>query len=243
MANVNPISLRYPFELRDQPPEIVQAHRYAFSGLVDLNQAIAALKAQLDAKTTTTITSASSSSGGGVIPVPTPFPFPGLGAVRDLTGSTAYTVLAADNGILLILSDSSPVTLTLDSAMTTPYFLFASNFGSANVTLSPTSGTINQPTLDVGGLYLIVFDGANWKASALLAPLPNFADDETPSGLINSSNVTFTLAHSPSPAASLELFLNGLVQNRGVDYTLSTNTITFTSAPVTGSTLLGWYRY
>lgn len=73
---------------------------------------------------------------------------------------------------------------------------------------------------------------------------PNFADEEVPSGSINGSNVTFTLAHPPSPAASLILSLAGLVQwqNASGDYTLSGATITFGTAPAVGP-LLAWYRY
>jgi hypothetical protein len=127
--------------------------------------------------------------------------------------------------------------------MTTPYFFFASNFGSSNVTLLPTSGSINQPTIDVGGFYMVVFDGTNWENTALFVTL-NFADEEIPTGTINSINVTFTLAHTPSPPASLELFLAGLLQwqNASGDYTLSGSTITFLAAPVAGP-LLAWYRF
>lgn len=72
----------------------------------------------------------------------------------------------------------------------------------------------------------------------------SFADGETPAGTINSSNKIFTLAHVPSPASSLQLYLNGaLQQSAGGDYTLSSLTITFNSAPLTGSILLAWYRY
>lgn len=70
------------------------------------------------------------------------------------------------------------------------------------------------------------------------------ADGETPSGLINSSNTVYTLVHTPSPAFSLQLYLNGALQQAGGgDYTLSSATITFNSAPLTGSILLAWYRY
>lgn len=94
--------------------------------------------------------------------------FAGLGAPNNQTGQTAYTVQSTDNGIFLILGDSSAVTVTLNSALTVPYFLFASNFGPSNVTLVPTTGSINQNTLDVGGLYIIAFDGTNWWNSALI---------------------------------------------------------------------------
>lgn len=71
-----------------------------------------------------------------------------------------------------------------------------------------------------------------------------FADAEVPSGSINSSNVTFTLAHTPSPSGSLALFLNGQeLIAAGADYTLSTATITMTAAPKTGDVLIAFYRY
>lgn len=76
--------------------------------------------------------------------------------------------------------------------------------------------------------------------------VPNFADNETPSGTIDGSNLVFTLAHTPSPAASLDLFKNGqLMIAGGVDYTLATATITFTagSKPFTGDSLICSYRY
>lgn len=72
----------------------------------------------------------------------------------------------------------------------------------------------------------------------------NFADNETPTGSINSSNVTFTLAHTPNPAASLNCFRNGVQQRAGgADFTLATATITYGSAPLTGDTLICNYRY
>lgn len=74
---------------------------------------------------------------------------------------------------------------------------------------------------------------------------PSFSDGETPSGAVNGSNAVFTLAFAPSPAASLELYLNGLRMESGQDYSLSGNTITFflASTPQTGDLLLANYRY
>ena len=72
-----------------------------------------------------------------------------------------------------------------------------------------------------------------------------FADQEVPSGVINSVNTIFTLAFTPSPANSLQLVLNGLTQKQGFDYTLSGLTITFLSGsiPQTNDELVAWYRY
>jgi hypothetical protein len=74
----------------------------------------------------------------------------------------------------------------------------------------------------------------------------NFADNETPSGTINGSNASFTLAHAPSPTDSLQLYLNGQIQTQGVDYTLVGTTITFVTAPDVGFSGLpfkAFYRY
>ena len=164
----NPINVRYPFELKDQPHEVVQAHRFAFQGLVDLNQAIASLKSQIGAVKTGTTTVV---SGGGSSTIINGTNFPGLGGARDLTGLTSYTSLPADNGILLIFNDASPVAVSLDSAMATPYFLFMTNFGAGTATLTPTSGTINGSasfSLPQNYFSMVVFDGSNWHVSALL---------------------------------------------------------------------------
>ncbi len=71
-----------------------------------------------------------------------------------------------------------------------------------------------------------------------------FQDAETPSGTIDGVNDTFTLAVAPDPAGSLELNKNGVVQKPGVDFTLSSSTITFLAGaiPQTGDSLLAWYR-
>jgi hypothetical protein len=75
--------------------------------------------------------------------------------------------------------------------------------------------------------------------------LPQFSDGETPTGLVNGANTIFTLALAPSPSSSLTLYLNGLRQDQGVDYTISGSTITFAtvSVPMTGDILLANYRY
>jgi len=65
----------------------------------------------------------------------------------------------------------------------------------------------------------------------------SFVYDETPSGTINSSNTSFTIASTPV-AGSLTLYRDGQrLIGGGADYTLSGTTITFVTAPTTGSTL------
>jgi hypothetical protein len=68
--------------------------------------------------------------------------------------------------------------------------------------------------------------------------LSNRVTRETPTGSINGSNTTFTLANTPS-ANTEELFLNGILLEPGAgnDYTISGATITMLSAPLTGDRL------
>lgn len=67
---------------------------------------------------------------------------------------------------------------------------------------------------------------------------------ETPSGSINGSNVTFTLAQTPI-AGFESIYLNGLLQEPGAgnDYTISGGTITYLTAPATGDKLRASYYY
>jgi len=80
------------------------------------------------------------------------------------------------------------------------------------------------------------------------------ADSETPAGTINGTdgtdgNAVFTLAQTPSPAASLQLFKtdigSGVFMIAGVHYNLSGLTITYTAGnlPITGTTHRAFYRY
>lgn len=74
-----------------------------------------------------------------------------------------------------------------------------------------------------------------------------YADDETPAGIQNSSNRVFTLANSPDPVASLQLFDDtgaGLILlNQNTDYIIAANQITMGAAPAAADKLRAFYRY
>ena len=71
----------------------------------------------------------------------------------------------------------------------------------------------------------------------------HWIDNEIPTGDIDDVNTDFELSVAPNPTMSLQVFLNGAFQTFGVDYSLSGTTITFFSAPLTGSILRAFYRY
>lgn len=97
--------------------------------------------------------------------------------------------------------------------------------------ISGTKAEFNSALSD--GDFLFVGDVA----------VPSFADNETPTGVIDTINTIFTLANTPSPTDSLILILNGQMLFQGIDYTLVGNTITYTSPPFTGLPHRAWYRY
>jgi hypothetical protein len=61
--------------------------------------------------------------------------------------------------------------------------------------------------------------------------------DETPSGTINGSNTAFTLSTAPLENAAVDLYQDGLKLVDGTDYTLSSTSITMTTAPALGQSL------
>jgi|HigsolmetaAR201D_1030396.scaffolds.fasta_scaffold04469_5 hypothetical protein len=87
-------------------------------------------------------------------------------------------------------------------------------------------------------------DGTSGPCGTGSSSTPVFVDGETPAGLVNGSNAVFTLSGVPEPAASLSLYKNGVLQKPGLDYSLSSNTITFTpqAIPASGDVLLASYR-
>ena len=75
--------------------------------------------------------------------------------------------------------------------------------------------------------------------------MPAFVDFETPGGIIDGSNATFTLANAPNPSSSIALSRNGLMQQQGVDFTVQLDgSILFNSSstPQIGDVLVASYR-
>jgi hypothetical protein len=69
--------------------------------------------------------------------------------------------------------------------------------------------------------------------------------DETPSGTVNGTNLTFVLSNSPSPTSSLKVWVDGILFTPSTHYTFTGNTITFVEPyqPISGQTVFCSYRY
>jgi hypothetical protein len=107
----------------------------------------------------------------------------------------------------------------------------ASTLGGVE-SLAPCSAGQHINTISTSGVPACSADtGANLNQAA-------------PTGTINGSNVTFTLSPTPAAAGNVNCFENGLQQQQGAgnDYTISGATITYLTAPPTGTKInCLWY--
>jgi len=111
-------------------------------------------------------------------------------------------------------------------------------FTTDGVAIIDDNGLIETAVGSPGDCVLV--DGSTGPCGQ---PQPTFVDAETPGGVINGTNTTFTLANLPS-GSSLMLFRNGIYMQAGFDYTLTGSSIQFVSAepPQLLDTLVASYR-
>lgn len=145
------------------------------------------------------------------------------------------------SGALRIDLDTAILTITapgLGFATQTKNLFFAGPAsGSAAV---PTFRGVAAADLGSGSADSTTFLAGDlvWRAAG---GATTFVFNETPSGTVNGSNVTFTLAATPT-AGTVRVHLNGLRQILTTDYSISTDTITFVTAPLTGDVLVADYH-
>lgn len=121
------------------------------------------------------------------------------------------------------------------------------------VATADTSISINADSIQVamaanGGLEVssgvkVKLDGSSLVLGAGGAKVnpAKWITRENPSGTINGANVTFTLAATPI-TGSESIYQNGLLlEGAGEDYTLTTNSIAFVVAPITGDRIRASY--
>ena len=94
-------------------------------------------------------------------------------------------------------------------------------FGTNGVAIVDDSGALETAVGQVGDCVMV--DGTTGPCGGIP---PTFADNETPGGIVDGSNNTFTLVNIPS-GTSLILFRNGLFMTAGSDYTLTASTLLF----------------
>lgn len=163
----------------------------------------------------------------------------GAGLVQN---GNAFDVTAGDDS-LLVNADELHVQLKDASLETVTGGLrvkLATNEGDVYIGFSGTK--VATPVTLSGDVSSITGSGIVTLGSTIQRTA-NFIDREVPTGEIGSGNVTFTLANTPI-AGSEHVYLNGMLQESGAgnDYTISTLTITYLTAPLAGDRLLVSYR-
>jgi hypothetical protein len=110
---------------------------------------------------------------------------------------------------------------------------------SANGFTGTVSNASTTPAITLTTSVTGVLKGNGTAVSAATASTDymapsSFVTRETPSGTVNGSNTSFTLANTPISGSEM-LYENGLLQEPGgQDYTISGTSITFAVAPISG---------
>lgn len=157
------------------------------------------------------------------------------GVVRSNSSTLSGSELSGD----ATTSGSNAVTVAKVNATSVPTNSAADQ--TIVTTASATGAWTSIPNCTAGALQYATSTHTFTCGTVLTG---SFADNEVPSGTINGSTIAFTLLHTPSPTASLHCLKNGqLNYAAGADYTLATATITFVTAPITGTVITCDYRF
>jgi hypothetical protein len=160
--------------------------------------------------------------------------------LRDIrvSSSSSGTVVAPDTGTAVQESDVVGLIADLGSRP-----LKGTGFAAGRIALVNSSGLLDSVTGTASDcVHVDGSSGPCGDGSAL--SLPSFIDGDSPSGIVDGANATFTLNLVPSPASSLALYRNGLLQKITQDYTFNGQSISFAAeaVPQPGDTLLATYR-
>ena len=110
----------------------------------------------------------------------------------------------------------------------------------------PNNPGIGSVFTDTSAGFSYEWTGVVWK-SFTAAAANNIKELDDISSGFNNSTTTFNLAisgvaYEPRNAAMLQISLGGVIQEPNTDYTVSTSTITFSTAPTTGLSFFGIVR-
>lgn len=161
--------------------------------------------------------------------------------------------VAGDRGY--VLTNNGAITLGTTALVFTPFTGAGSSGTVTSVSVATANGfagTVATPTstpvitISTGVTGLLKGNGTSVVAAVAgtdYQTLANVVIRETPGGLVNGANASFTLAFTPT-AGTEEVFLNGILQEPGAgnDYTIAGAAITYLAAPLTNDRIRVNYR-
>lgn len=186
----------------------------------------------------------------------------GGSGVTDLgfTGSSTNGLVTSNTGAdaTIPLGNGTNSGLSLNDYTTSEKNKLSGIATGANVGVVPnvaiTPGTFTKVTIDAKGLTTNGTDATTADIAAStnknyitdsdqtkLSLLPLSPIAEIPSGDIDGNNLIFTLSTQPSNSLGVVVILDGFVQYNTIDYNVVNQTITFTTAPASGSTIFANY--
>lgn len=177
--------------------------------------------------------------------------------IPDIAISNTFVV--ASEGAMLALTTAETGDIAIRSDTSTTYILKGTDysvladwqllatpgggvlsFNSRTGAVSPTAGdyTATQVTFTpAGSIAATTVQAAIEEVASESVQASKQIFDDSFSGSINSSNTVFVLSATPV-SGTVRVYLNGLRLKNTVDYTISSATITFVTAPLTGDTLV-----
>ena len=207
---VNPTNSRFPFEpqIQAMPPEHQYVIRNLWNSVTDAQNAVPILKAQIDAHTTAikaNTTSINKNISSQTVVQPSS---PTTGFVNSQVGITSYATTQADYGSSIILSDASPVAVSLTGSpvIQLPWTTSFINTGAGTATLTPATGTISYPNnlaaasmpIAQGQAAIVSFDGTNYYG--VIIPVPPQTIAAVTSKWLNSFDSSTGIFTSTQPA-------------------------------------------
>jgi hypothetical protein len=142
----------------------------------------------------------------------------------------------SQNGVYLVQSGAWTRSLDLDSWAEIPSALVLIEQGTVNADKAYLCTSDQGGTLDTTAITWVNFGNATGFGTG------NIVIRETPAGAIDGTNTTFNLAFTPT-AGTEQVYKNGLLQRSaaGNDYTISSSTITYLTAPIAGDDIVVSY--
>lgn len=156
------------------------------------------------------------------------------------SGLASNLMMTVTNYIGLLLADSREYA-NVSANITNSYGIYQKGTSDKNL----FNGQIvlnNVPTYSSGGYNLAVVNTGSGRVESITAGSIGAAGSvygETPTGTLNGSNVTFTIANTPI-TGTVRVYLNG--QRMPSGYSVSGTTITFTTAPISTDNIIVDYN-